>query len=223
MLKRQHYPLDVILMCVRWYVAYPLSLRHIEEMVAERGIEVDHSTVHRWVLKLLAVLEKAFRRRKRLVGKSWRMDETYIRVKGEWRYLYRAVDKDGNTIDFLLRAHRDKAAARRYFEKSIARNGVPETATIDKSGANLAALEAINDDRETPIRIRQSKYINNLVEQDHRAIKRRTRPMLGFNTFRCARILLGGIELMHMIVKGQMKCLRGTHPSAAVQFYELIT
>jgi transposase-like protein len=100
---------------------------------------------------------------------------------------------------------------------------VPETVTIDKSGANLAALEAINDDRETPIRIRQSKYINNLVEQDHRAIKRRTRPMLGFKTFRCARILLGGIELMHMIVKGQMKCPRGTHPAATVQFYELAT
>ncbi|MFL9967119.1 IS6 family transposase, partial [Paraburkholderia sediminicola] len=183
----------------------------------------DHSTVHRWALKLLPVLEKAFRRRKRPVGTSWRMDETYIRVKGEWRYLYRAVDKDGNTIDFLLRAHRDKTAARRYFEKSIAQNGVPETVTIDKSGANLAALEAINDYRETPIKIRQSKYLNNLVEQDHRAIKRRTRPMLGFKTFRCARILLAGIEIMHMIAKGQMKCARGTHPSAADQFYELAT
>jgi putative transposase len=222
-LKRLHYPLDVILMCVRWYVAYPLSLRHIEEMVAERGICVDHSTVHRWALKLLPVLEKAFRRRKRPVGTSWRMDETYIRVKGEWRYLYRAVDKDGNTVDFLLRAHRDKTAARRYFEKSIAQNGVPETVTMDKSGANLAALEAINGYRETPIKIRQSKYLNNLVEQDHRAIKRRTRPMLGFKTFRCARILLAGIEIMHMIAKGQMKCARGTHTSAADQFYELAT
>ena len=165
-LNRLHYPLDVILTCVRWYVAYPLSLRHLEDMMAERGVSVDHSTVHRWAIKLLPVLEKAFRRRKRPVGKSWRMDETYIRVKGEWRYLYRAVDKDGNTVDFLLRAHRDKTAARRYFEKSISRNGVPETVTIDKSGANLAALEAINDDRETPITIRQSKYLNNLVEQD---------------------------------------------------------
>ncbi|MFL9966669.1 IS6 family transposase [Paraburkholderia sediminicola] len=222
-LKRLHYPLDVILMCVRWYVAYPLSLRHIEEMVAERGVCVDHSTVHRWALKLLPVLEKAFRRRKRPVWKSWRMDETYIRIKGEWRDLYRAVDKEGNTIDFLLRAHRDKAAARRYFEKSIARNGVPDTVTIDRSGANLAALEAINADRAMPIKIRQSKYLNNLVEQDHRAIKRRTRPMLGFKTFRCARILLGGIEVMHMIGKGQMTCARGTHPSAADQFYELAT
>ena len=220
-LKRLNYPLDVILMCVRWYVAYPLSLRHIEEMVAERGICVEHSTVHRWALKLLPVLEKTFRHRKRAVGKSWRMDETYIRVKGEWKYLYRAVDKDGNTIDFLLRAHRDKTAARRYFEKSIAQNGVPETVTIDKSGANLAALEAINADRETPIKIRQSKYLNNLVEQDHRAIKRRTRPMLGFKNFRSARILLGGIELMHMIAKGQMKCARGTNPSTADQFYDL--
>lgn len=220
-LKRLHYPLDVILMCVRWYAAYPLSLRHVEEMVAERGIDVDHSTVHRWAIKLLPVLEKTFRRHKRPVGKSWRMDETYIRVKGDWKYLYRAVDKDGNTIDFMLRAHRDKIAARRYFEKAIAQNGGPETVTIDKSGANLAALEAINTDRATPIKIHQSKYLNNVVEQDHRAIKRRTRSMLGFKTFRCARILLAGIELMHMIAKGQMQCARGTHPSAAEQFYDL--
>ncbi len=193
-LQRLHYPLDVILTCVRWYVAYPLSLRNLEDMMAERGVAVDHSTVHRWAIKLLPVPEKAFRLRKRPVGKSWRMDETYIRVKGEWRYLYRAVDKDGNTIDFLLRAHRDKAAARRYFEKSIAQHGTPETVTIDKSGANLAALESINAGFEAPIKIRQSKYLNNLIEQDHRAIKRRTRPMLGFKTFRCARILLAGID-----------------------------
>lgn len=222
-LKRLHYPLDVMLTCVRWYVSYALSLRNLEEMMAERGISVDHSTVHRWAIKLLPVLERAFRRRKHPVGKSWRVDETYIKVKGQWKYLYRAVDKAGNTIDFLLRAHRDKAAARRYFEEAIARNGEPETVTIDKSGANLAALEAINAGRETPIKIRQNKYLNNLVEQDHRAIKRRTRPMLGFKNFRCARILLGGIEVMHMIAKGQMKCVRGTHPSAADQFYSLAT
>ena len=184
--KRLHYPLDVMLLCVRWYVAYPLSLRHLEEMMLERGIAVDHSTVHRWALKLLPVLEKAFRRCKRTVGKSWRMDETYIRVKGEWRYLYRAVDKAGNTVDFLLRAHRDKVAARRYFEKAIGQNGEPETVTIDKSGSNLAALQALNAEREKPIKIRQNKYLNNIVEQDHRAIKRRTRPMMGFKDFRCA-------------------------------------
>ncbi|MFC7632877.1 IS6 family transposase [Paraburkholderia humisilvae] len=218
-LKRLHYPLDVILTCVRWYVSYAPSLRNLEEMMAERGIGVDHSTVHRWALKLLPVLEKAFGHHKRPVGRSWRVDETCIKVEGQWKYLYRAVDKAGNTIDFLLPAHRDKTAARRYFEKSIARNGEPETVTIDKSGANMAALDAINAERETPIRIRQTKYLNNIIEQDHRAIKRRTRPMLGFKNFRCARILLGGIEMMHMIRKGQMQ---GGSQTPAAQFYSLV-
>jgi putative transposase len=120
------------------------------------------------------------------------------------------IDKDGDTINFLLRAHRDKAAARRCFEKSMVQNGGPETVTMDKSGANLTALEAINDDGETPIKIRRSKDINNVVEQDHRPIKRRTRTMLGFETFRCARTLLSGIELARMIGKGRMKCALGT-------------
>src|SRR5260370_6682749 len=118
-LKCLNYRLDVILMCVRWYVAYGLSLRNLEEMMAERGINVDHSTVHRWAIKLLPVLEKAFRRRKRPVGKSWRVDETYIKVKGQWKYLYPAVDKAGDTVEFLLRRHRDKAAAQAYFRKSV--------------------------------------------------------------------------------------------------------
>ena len=119
--------------------------------------------------------------------------------------LVSAVDKAGDTVDFLFCAKRDKAAAWRYFEKAIAGKGVPETVTIDKSGANLAGLNAMNADREVPIKIRQSKYLNNVVEQDHRAIKRIVRPMLGFKSFRCARIILGGIELMHMIAKEQMK------------------
>src|ERR1700761_4692626 len=133
-LRRLHYPLDVILTCVRWYVAYPLSLRHLEEMMSERGIAVDHSTVHRWAMKLLPVLEKTFRRHKRTVGKNWRMDETYIKVKGQWKYLYRAVDRDGKTVDFLLRARRDRHAAQCYFERSMIHNGAPEAVTIDKSG-----------------------------------------------------------------------------------------
>ena len=221
-LKRLHYPLDVILLCVRWYVAYSLSLRNLEEMMAERGFEVDHSSVHRWVIKLVPLFEKAFRRHKRPVGESWRMDETYVKVRGQWKYLYRAVDKAGNTVDFLLRAHRDKAAARCYFEKAIECNGAPETVTMDKSGANLAALQAINAERETPIKIRQVKYLNNIVEQDHRAIKRRTRPMMGFKNFRCARIILCGIETMHMISKGQMDNA-GVSRTAAEQFYSLMT
>jgi transposase-like protein len=220
-LKRLHYPLDVILVCVRWYVAYSLSLRNLEEMMAERGVDVDHSTVHRWVVKLVPLFEKAFRRHKRPVGGSWRMDETYIKVGGQWKYLYRAVDKAGNTVDFLLRARRDKVAARRYFEKAIEHNGEPETVTIDKSGANLAALDALNAEREAPIRIRQIKYLNNIVEQDHRAIKRMVRPMLGFKSFRCARVILSGIEIVHMIRKGQMK--GDNSRSVAEQFYSLVT
>ncbi|MFT0175300.1 IS6 family transposase, partial [Paraburkholderia mimosarum] len=113
-------PLEVILLCERWYVAYSLSLRNLAEMMDERGIAVDHSTVYRWVIKLLPLFERSLRKHKRAVGKSWRMDESYIKIKGEWKYLYRAVDKAGDTVDFLLRARRDKVAARRFFEKEIA-------------------------------------------------------------------------------------------------------
>jgi putative transposase len=220
-LKRLHHPLDVILLWVRWYVAYSLSLRNLEEMMAERGLEIDHSSVHRWVIKLVPLFEKAFRKHKRPVGKSWRMDETYVKVRGQWKYLYRALDKAGNTVDFLLRAHRDKAAARRYFEKAIDRNSEPETITVDKGGANLAALEALNADRSTPIKVRQSKYLNNVVEQDHRAIKRIIKPMMGFKNFRCARIILPGIEVMHMIREGQMKDAL-IQRTVAEQFYSLV-
>ncbi len=149
------------------------------------------------------------------------MDETYVGVEGQWKYLYRAVDKAGKTIDFLLRTKRDKVAARRFFDKAIGQNGSPETVTIDKSGSNLAALHAVNAERETPIKIRQVKYLNNVVEQDHRAIKRITRPTLGFKDFHCARVILSGIELMNMIKKGQMKCRGKTPLSAAQQFYSL--
>ncbi|NPT61963.1 IS6 family transposase [Paraburkholderia sp. 5N] len=220
-LKRLHYPLDVILLCVRWYVAYSLSLRNLEEMMAERGFEVDHSSVHRWVIKLVPLFEQAFRKHKRPVGKSWRMDETYVKVRGQWKYLYRAVDKAGKTVDFLLRAHRDKAAARRYFEKAIDQSGAPESVTMDRSGANLAAIQSINAERETTIEVRQVKYLNNIVEQDHRAIKHIIKPMMGFKDFRCARIILSGIEVMHMIRKGQMKD-DGIARTVAALFYSLV-
>ena len=145
-LKRLHYPLEVMLVCVRWYAAYPLSLRNLEEMMAERGVAVDHATVHRWALKILPVLAGVFRRRKRAVGASWRMDETYILVGGQWKYLYRAVDRTGQTVDFLLTARRDEAAARRFFEQAINLHDVPEKITIDKSGANTAAVRGLMAD-----------------------------------------------------------------------------
>ena len=149
------------------------------------------------------------------------MDETYIKVAGQWKYLYRAVDRAGDTIDFLLRAHRDYAAARRFFERAIELHGVPEKITIDKSGANTAAIEGMRADSGANIELRQSKYLNNIVEQDHRAIKRIVRPMMGFKSFGCARILIAGIETMHMIKKGQFTGTKARASSAASQFYSL--
>jgi len=215
------FPLDVILVCIRWYAAYPLSYRHLEEMMEERGVSVDHSSINRWAIRFLPVMEKAFRRHKHPVGTSWRMDETYIKVKGVWKYLYRAVDKQGKTIDFLLTAKRDKAAALRFFDKAMKASGAPEKVTMDESGANKAAMDAINARGETPILIRQVKYLNNIVEQDHRAIKRVTKPMLNFKSFPAARCVLAGIELMHMIRKGQFKIKGGSAMSFADQFYAL--
>ncbi|UUZ62792.1 IS6 family transposase [Polaromonas sp. P1-6] len=220
-LKRFHYPLEVMLTCVRWYVAYPLSLRHIEEMMQERGVFVDHATVHRWTIKMLPVLAAVFRRRKKPVGTSWSMDETYIKVAGQWKYLYRAVDREGDTVDFLLTTKRDLAAARRFLERAINLHDLPEKITIDKSGANTAAIESVKADACVGILLRQCKYLNNIVEQDHRAIKRITRPMLGFKSFWSARIIIAGIETMHMIRKGQADCPNGSTMSAAQQFYSL--
>ncbi|MBX9490072.1 IS6 family transposase [Yersinia enterocolitica] len=170
--RRLHYPTDVIAQCIRWYLAYSLSLRNQEEMMAERGIVIDHSTLHRWVIRLVPLLDKVFRRHKRSVGRRWRMDETYIKVKVQWKYLYRAVDTSGQTID--------------------------------KSGANTAALTTLNADKpeEDTITVRQNKYLNNLIEQDYRNIKRRIRLMLGFKSFRRAQTILAGIELIHMMRKG---------------------
>jgi putative transposase len=220
--KGHRFEKDLILTGVRWYLAYPLSYRNLEEMMEERGVEVDHSSIYRWVRKFTPRLEAAFRKsKKRSVGKSWRMDETYIKIKGQWRYLYRAVGKEGQTVDFLLTAHRDKRAALRFFRKAVQQNGLPDKVTIDKSGANAAALESLQKETGHVIKIRQSKYLNNLVEQDHRAIKRIIRPMLGFKSFRSAWITLQGIELMHLIKKGQLVSGDSQNLSAAAQFYSL--
>ena len=220
-IKRLHYPLEVMMTCVRWYAAYPLSLRHVEEMMAERGVFVDHSTVSRWAIRILPVLEKIVRKYKRPVGGSWRMEETYVKVNGKWKYLYRAVDKEGKTIDFLLTAKRDKAAAKRFFDKAMAANGTSEKVTMDKSGANKAAIDGINADMEIPMVVRQIKYLNNIVEQDHRAMKRITKPMLGFKSFQSAKSILAGIELMHMIRKGQLMMEGADDLTFADQFYAL--
>jgi putative transposase len=190
-------------------------------MMQERGVQVDHSSINRWAIRFLPLLEQVFRKHKHVVGKSWRMDETYIKVKGVWKYLYRAVDKEGKTVDFLLTAKRDASAARRFFDKAMRHSEVPDTMTMDKSGANKAALDQLNAQREIPIKIRQVKYLNNIVEQDHRAVKRFTRPMLGFKSFRSAQAVLADIELMHMIRKGQFMMEGCDGMSFADQFYML--
>ena len=258
--KGAHFPPDIILMGVRWYLAYPLSYRHVEELLEERGVPIDHATIQRWVVQYSPELEEAFHWRKRPVWVSWRMDETYIKVKGQWYYLYRAVDKTGQTIDFLSRTlkvrggiisqanrylgdfcssqrilppqtiqvllllteQRDEAAALRFLKKAIRRHGVPEKITIDGSTANEAAIKSYNAEHGTAIAIRKVKYLNNIVEQDHRAVKRVTRPMLGFKAFDAAQGTLVGIELMHMIKKKQLRVeAEGEGLTAAEQFYAL--
>jgi putative transposase len=220
--KGAHFPADIILTCVRWSVAYPLSTRQVEELMQERGVSVDHSTVNRWVVKYSPQLEAAFHRRKRPVWLSWRLDETYIRVKGNWSYLYRAVDKTGQTIDFLLTEHRDEQAAKRFLTKAIRRHGVPETITIDGSEANAAAIRRYNAEHGTAIVIRRVKYLNNILEQDHRTVKRVTRPMLGFKSFETAQCTLAGVELMHMLRKGQRMAEEGAEGlTPAAQCYAL--
>jgi transposase-like protein len=219
--KGSQFEREIILWGVRWYVAYPISYRQLEEMMGERGVAVDHSTLNRWVIKYAPEFEKQFRRRQRPVGRSWRMDETYVKIKGKWAYLYRAVDKEGYTIDFLLTRHRDCAAAEAFLRKAIRNQGVPEKITIDHSGSNTAAIKRYNRTHKTRIAIRQCKYLNNIVEQDHRGVKGITRPMLGFKSFWAARCTIAGIEVMHAIRKGQLAATENPSQTPAEQFYAL--
>ena len=217
----RHFKKDMILQSVRWYLAYALSYRNIEEMMKERGMAVDHSTIQRWVIRYSPQLEHAFQAKKKLPGGRWRLDETYIKVKGQWKYLYRAVDKQGNTIDFLLTAKRDKKAALRFLSKAIGRNGKPSLINIDKSGANTAGIKQFNKDNCKRIKIRQCKYLNNIIEQDHRFIKKLARATLGFKNFHAAQKTIKGFELIRMLNKGQMKKTLSGGLSAVNQFYAL--
>ena len=203
--KGKQFMKSIILMAVRWYVAYALSYRDIEELLLERGLKIDHSTINRWVIEYSPKLKSSFKNKKRPVGGSWRMDETYVKVKGKWMYQYRAVDKEGNTIDSCFSKKRSKIEATKFFIKAMNSCGKPIKINIDKSGANTAALNEINYYFLKPeeIEIRQNKYLNNLIEQDHRFIKKITRPTLGFKAFHSASATLDGIELHHMLRKGQ--------------------
>lgn len=219
--KGKHFLKPIILMAVRWYVAYALSYRDIEELLLERKLNVDHSTINRWVIEFAPQLAESFKTKKKPVGSSWRMDESYVKIKGVWMYQYRAVDKSGNTIDCYFSENRNKKSATKFFVKSMCSSGKPVKINIDKSGANTAALVDINKylPKTEKIEIRQNKYLNNLIEQDHRFIKKITRPTLGFKATHSAAATLDGIELHHMLRKGQHQ--NASNESIFKQFYAL--
>ena len=221
--KWRHFLPDVILLNVRWYCRYALSYRDLEEMMAERGVEVDHSTLNRWVLKYAPELDKRIRPYLNSTNDSWRVDETYIQVKGKWKYLYRAVDSVGDTLDFMLSAKRDGKAAR-FFRKVLKakHTQAPRVITADKNAAYPVAIEALKADEtiSTETQFRQSKYMNNVIEQDHRNIKRLTKPMMGFGSFNTARRTLSGIEAMSMICKEQVAGISQGNSVAQAKFIE---
>ncbi len=206
--KWKHYQPDIILLTVRWYLRYNLSFRDLVEMMEERGFSIAHTTIMRWVHQYGPELDKRIRRHLKQTNDSWRVDETYIKVKGQWMYLYRAVDSEGNTIDFYLSKNRNTKSAKRFFKKALAfpQVSTPRVITVDKNPAYPVAIEELKEEKKIPegIQIRQVKYLNNIVEQDHRFIKRRVIPMLGFKSFNTATSILSGVEAMHMIKKEQI-------------------
>lgn len=213
MFKHHRYPKAIILQAVYLKLRFTLSYRDIEELLQLRGICVDHSTIQRWVFKFSPEIEKSMHRRKFKVGDSWRMDETYIKVGGQDRYLYRAVDKDGNTVDFLLTKRRQRMSAQKFFIKAIGNNGKPRVINIDKSGSNYSAIRLVNKRSLSmkKIKIRSVKYLNNIVEQDHRKIKRRIAINTGFKEFESAQRTLAGIEVVNIIMKNQVIDSKATY------------
>jgi transposase-like protein len=212
----------MILTGVRWYVAYPLRDRHVEELRQERGVSVDHTTVNPWVVKDRPLLEAAFHRRKRSVWCSWRLDATSMRGTGAWQDLERALDTHGHTSDVLLTEQRDAPAATRFLTKAIGRHGGPEKMTIDGSEATASAIRGDNELHGTSMIIRQVNTVHHVVEQDHRAVKRVTRLRLGCKAFEAVQGMLVGIERMHMLKQGHLALEEGAESLIpAAQFYSL--
>ena len=203
------FPTEVILWAVRWYLRSPISCRDLEAMLADRGVEVDHVTLHRWVQRFAPELEKRVRRHLRPCRGPWHVDETYVRVDGQWRYLYRAVDGTGQTIDFLPSAKRDKKAAKRFFRQALGRENTrnPRTVVTDRLKSYPGALREMKREGRLGrfVQHRRGRWLNDRVEQDHRRVKRRVRPMLGFQSFWTARRTLAGIEAMAMLAKCQVR------------------
>ena len=207
--KWRHYNAEIILLCVRWYLRYALSYRDLEEMMTERGLSIVHTTIYRWVQDYAPELDKRSRPYLNKTNDSWRVDETYIKGRGVWMYLYRAVDSTGQTLDFLLNETRSARAAKRFFKKVLGRPQLasPRVINVDKDRAYIGAIRDLVRDGLLPksCKRRPSRYMNNIVEQDHRFIKRRVKPGLGFSSFPTAWRTLRGYEVMNMIRKGQME------------------
>jgi transposase-like protein len=203
----RHFDREIVIQCVRWYLDYKLSYRDLVAMMGERGVTLAHTTILRWVQGYSPEFQKRWQRFARTVGGSWRVDETYIRVKGEWMYLYRAVDQAGQTVDFFLSRTRDVNAAKAFLRKAMKSQRIPTKITRDAYAASHRAVSDLKQSGELPqrVRVRTSKYLNNLIEQDHRRVKQRLRPMLGLKSFRTAVVVIGGIELAEKIKKGQFK------------------
>jgi transposase, IS6 family len=207
--KWRHFQSDIILLCVRWYLRYSLSYRDLEEIMRERGLHVDHTTIYRWVQHYAPELEKRCRPYLKGTTDSWRVDETYIKVKKEWVYLYRAVDSQGNTLDFFFSPTRDAQAAKHFFLKTLATTHTtePRVINVDKNAAYPKAFAELKAEGHISqnCTLRQVKYLNNRIEQDHRFIKRLTKPGMGFFSFETAERTLQGYEAMNMIRKGQVR------------------
>jgi transposase-like protein len=216
--KGRHFDREIVVLCVRWYLSYKLSYRDLVTMMSERGIGLAHTTILRRVQHYTPEFEKRWSRYARPVGGSWRCDETYIKVKGAWMYLYRAVDKAGKTVDFYLSRHRDVAAAKAFLRKAMRQQRTPTKITLDAYAASHRAAADLTGTGELPtrVRVRSSKYLNNTIEQDHRRVKQRLGPMLGLKSFRTAAVVISGIELAEKIKKNQFKFGKLGGPTATM-------
>jgi len=207
--KWRHFQGEIILWAVRWYCKYGVSYRELEEMMEERGVDVDHSTIYRWVQNYAPEIEKRLRHHLRSsLHTSWRVDETYIKVKGKWVYLYRAVDKCGDTIDFYLSSTRSSKAAHQFLSKALRDRNEwekPQVINTDKAGCYGKAIEELKHEGKLPVDTehRQVKYLNNIVESDHGKLKRLIKPTLGFKSMKTANATIKGFEIMRAIKKGQ--------------------
>jgi IS6 family transposase len=222
--KWRHYAPEIILLCVRWYCRYSLSYRDLEEMMRERGLNVDHVTVFRWVQRYAPEINKRMRPHLKMSGTSYRIDETYVKVCTQWKYLYRAVDSAGCTIEFMLSAKRDVSVAKRFFRKMMRaeHRRLPFSISVDKNAAYPEAFSTSQAEKIVPkdCKLRRVKYLNNVIEQDHRFVKKKVRASQCFKSFHTAERTLEGIEAMNMIRKGQIKRLAGSDAQGQVKFVE---